>query len=31
LSVAPHDPGALPFHRKPVSLGGKGRHPVWYM
>jgi hypothetical protein len=31
MSVAPQDPAALPFHRRPVSLGGKGRDPVWYI
>lgn len=29
MSVAPDDPRNLPWRRKPVSLGGKGREPVW--
>ena len=29
LSVAMDDPGALPRHRKPPSLGGEGRDPVF--
>jgi hypothetical protein len=29
MSVAPHDPAALPPRRRPASLGGTGRHPVW--
>lgn len=29
LSVAPDDANDLPRHRRPVSLGGLGRDPVW--
>ena len=29
LSVAMDDPGGLPRHRKPRSLGGEGRDPVF--
>lgn len=29
MSVAMHDPGGLPRHRKPRSLGGEGRDPVF--
>jgi hypothetical protein len=29
MSVTPGDPMLLPHHRKPASLGGIGRHPVW--
>jgi len=29
LSVAPDDPVHLPRHRRPATLGGKGRDPVW--
>lgn len=31
MSVVPQDPGHLPIHRKPLSLGGTGRDPVWYI
>jgi|SRR5437667_6596390 len=31
MSVAPDDPGGLPRHRRPASLGGIGRDPVWYI
>ena len=31
MSVAPDDPADLPTHRRPVSLGGTGRDPVWYI
>ena|SRR5438874_9876668 len=31
LSVAPDDPMHLQRHRRPVSLGGIGRDPVWYI
>src|SRR5262249_50733977 len=30
LSVAPDDPLHLERHRRPASLGGIGRDPVWY-
>ena len=29
MSVAPDDPGYLPLHRRPPSLGGTGKRPVW--
>ncbi len=29
MSVAPDDPGNLPNHRRPPSLGGDGRDPVF--
>lgn len=29
LSVAPDDPMRLPVHRRPSSLGGTGKRPVW--
>lgn len=31
MSVAPDDPLYLQKHRRPVSLGGTGRDPVWYI
>jgi hypothetical protein len=31
LSVAPDDPMSLEKHRRPASLGGTGRDPVWYI
>jgi hypothetical protein len=31
LSVAPDDPLQLQRHRRPASLGGTGRDPVWYI
>ena len=31
MSVAPHDPMYLQRHRRPVSLGGLGLDPVWYI
>src|SRR5262249_34038562 len=31
MSVTPDDPATLPFQRRPKSLGGKGRDPVWYL
>jgi hypothetical protein len=31
MSVAPDDPLHLPSHRRPASLGGAGRDPVWYI
>ena len=31
LSVAPDDPCHLPDHRRPRSLGGEGRDPVFAM
>ena len=31
LSVAPDDPMHLQRHRRPASLGGIGRDPVWYI
>jgi len=31
MSVAPDDPMNLLKHRRPVSLGGIGRDPVWYI
>lgn len=31
MSVAPHDPLHLLRHRRPRSLGGTGRDPVWYI
>jgi hypothetical protein len=31
MSVAPDDPMHLPKHRRPASLGGIGRDPVWYI
>jgi hypothetical protein len=31
MSVAPNDPADLPRHRRPASLGGIGRDPVWYI
>lgn len=31
MSVAPDDPLRLPRHRRPASLGGTGREPVWYI
>ena len=31
LSVAPDDPMHLERHRRPASLGGIGRDPVWYI
>src|SRR5438132_2726767 len=31
MSVAPDDPAGLPRHRRPTSLGGIGRDPVWYI
>lgn len=29
MSVTRDDPGQLPEHRRPPSLGGRSRHPVW--
>jgi hypothetical protein len=29
LSVSPHDPAHLPRHRRPTTLGGTGRDPIW--
>ena len=29
MSVAPDTPGNLPSHRRPPSLGGTGKDPVW--
>jgi hypothetical protein len=29
LSCAPDDPWLLPPHRRPESLGGTSKHPVW--
>ena len=31
MSVAPDDPSCLPHHRRPRSLGGEGRDPVFAM
>ena len=31
MSVAPDDALNLPRHRRPASLGGTGREPVWYI
>lgn len=31
MSVAPNDPLRLQRHRRPASLGGIGRDPVWYI
>ena len=31
MSVAPNDPLHLPRYRRPASLGGIGRDPVWYI
>src|SRR5258708_4784834 len=31
MSVAPGDPMDLPILRRPASLGGIGRDPVWYI
>src|SRR5579862_3057331 len=31
MSVAPDDPLHLQRHRRPISLGGIGRDPVWYI
>src|SRR5438552_602992 len=31
MSVALNDPMSLQKHRRPVSLGGIGRDPVWYI
>jgi hypothetical protein len=31
MSVAPDDPTQLRRHRRPVSLGGIGLDPVWYI
>jgi hypothetical protein len=31
MSVAPDDPLHLLKHRRPASLGGTGRDPVWYI
>jgi hypothetical protein len=31
MSVAPDDPLHLLRHRRPASLGGTGRDPVWYI
>jgi hypothetical protein len=31
MSVAPNDPLHLQKHRRPASLGGTGRDPVWYI
>ncbi len=31
MSVAPDDPHNLERHRRPASLGGTGRDPVWYI
>jgi hypothetical protein len=31
MSVAPDDPLNLQKHRRPASLGGIGRDPVWYI
>src|SRR5438105_3512393 len=31
MSVAPGDPLYLPRYRRPTSLGGLGREPVWYI
>jgi len=31
MSVAPDDPMFLPKHRRPSSLGGLGKEPVWYL
>lgn len=31
MSVAPDDPLNLQRHRRPASLGGIGRDPVWYI
>jgi hypothetical protein len=29
MSVTPDDPARLPRHRRPPSLGGTGKDPVW--
>ena len=29
ISVTPNDPKKLPRHRRPRSLGGRGKDPVW--
>lgn len=29
MSIAPHNPKLLPLHRRPPSLGGSGRDPVF--
>lgn len=29
LSATPSDPARLPWHRRPRSLGGGGKDPVW--
>jgi hypothetical protein len=29
MSVAPKDPANLPKNRRPASLGGTGKDPVW--
>lgn len=29
VSISPFDPGNLPVHRRPRSLGGRGDDPVW--
>jgi len=31
MSVAPNSPLNLPQHRRPVSLGGTGRDPVFHL
>jgi hypothetical protein len=31
MSVAPNDPANFERHRRPPSLGGTGRDPVWYI
>jgi hypothetical protein len=31
MSVTPNVPQNLPRHRRPPSLGGTGREPVWYI
>ncbi len=31
MSASPDDPNYLPNHRKPISLGGTGKDPVFYM
>jgi hypothetical protein len=31
MSVSPNDPMGLRKHRRPASLGGTGRDPVWFI
>jgi hypothetical protein len=31
MSVTPNDPIDLPFHRRPIALGGTSKWPVWWI